>query len=142
MPSHYADSLRADRPDTFYVPNYTTVCSCLTALFFTHNYHRDNIRYDLLRTGSVEITSNKILERGYLDAVCKLSHLMSIPCIRAISFTASSCVLHCLFSHRGSTTTPASCYPRANHGISTNPEREPYIPIQATGPSSVFHFLT
>ncbi|KAG2336143.1 hypothetical protein BDR05DRAFT_155453 [Suillus weaverae] len=29
---------------------------------------QDNIRYDLLRTGSVEITSNKILERGYLDA--------------------------------------------------------------------------
>ncbi|KAB5588977.1 Autocrine motility factor receptor [Ceratobasidium theobromae] len=27
----------------------------------------DNIRYDLLRSGSVEITSNKILERGYLD---------------------------------------------------------------------------
>jgi hypothetical protein len=25
----------------------------------------------LLRTGSVEITSNKILERGYLDVVCK-----------------------------------------------------------------------
>ncbi|KAG2068624.1 hypothetical protein BDR04DRAFT_1129160 [Suillus decipiens] len=29
---------------------------------------QDNIRYDLLRTGSVEVTSNKILERGYLDA--------------------------------------------------------------------------
>ncbi|KAL0064546.1 hypothetical protein AAF712_008491 [Marasmius tenuissimus] len=27
----------------------------------------DNIRYDLLRTGSVELTTNKILERGYLD---------------------------------------------------------------------------
>jgi len=29
---------------------------------------QDNIRYDLLRTGNVEITSNKILEKGYLDA--------------------------------------------------------------------------
>jgi hypothetical protein len=29
----------------------------------------DNIRYDLLRSGSVEITSNKILERGHLDPV-------------------------------------------------------------------------
>jgi len=29
---------------------------------------RDNIRYDLLRTGSVELTSNRMLERGYLDA--------------------------------------------------------------------------
>ncbi|KAF8191281.1 hypothetical protein BJ912DRAFT_1041633 [Pholiota molesta] len=28
----------------------------------------DNIRYDLLRTGSVEQTTNKILERGFLDA--------------------------------------------------------------------------
>ncbi|KAL0581464.1 hypothetical protein V5O48_000618 [Marasmius crinis-equi] len=27
----------------------------------------DNIRYDLLRTGSVELTTNKILEKGYLD---------------------------------------------------------------------------
>jgi len=28
----------------------------------------DNIRYDLLRSGSVEVTTNKILERGYLEA--------------------------------------------------------------------------
>ncbi|KAL9709540.1 gamma tubulin complex Spc97/GCP2 subunit Alp4 [Leucoagaricus gongylophorus] len=28
----------------------------------------DNIRFDLLRSGSVEMTTNKILERGYLDA--------------------------------------------------------------------------
>ncbi|KAJ7489414.1 hypothetical protein FB451DRAFT_1224846 [Mycena latifolia] len=27
----------------------------------------DNIRYDLLRTGSVELSSNKILERGFLE---------------------------------------------------------------------------
>jgi len=28
----------------------------------------DNIRYDLLRTGNVELTSNKILEKGFLPA--------------------------------------------------------------------------
>jgi len=28
----------------------------------------DNIRYDLLRTGNVELTTNKILEKGFLDA--------------------------------------------------------------------------
>ncbi|KJA16138.1 hypothetical protein HYPSUDRAFT_71575 [Hypholoma sublateritium FD-334 SS-4] len=28
----------------------------------------DNIRFDLLRTGSIEQTTNKILERGFLDA--------------------------------------------------------------------------
>ncbi|KAI5822350.1 calcium-dependent phosphotriesterase [Schizophyllum commune Tattone D] len=27
----------------------------------------DNVRFDLLRTGSVELTTNKILERGFLD---------------------------------------------------------------------------
>ena len=32
----------------------------------------DNIRYDLLRTGDVQLTSNKILERGFLPAVCSL----------------------------------------------------------------------
>jgi len=29
---------------------------------------KDNIRYDLLRTGSAELTTNKILEKGFLDA--------------------------------------------------------------------------
>jgi len=28
----------------------------------------DNIRFDLMRTGNIELTSNKILERGFLDA--------------------------------------------------------------------------
>ncbi|KAL1745214.1 hypothetical protein HDZ31DRAFT_63310, partial [Schizophyllum fasciatum] len=28
----------------------------------------DNVRFDLLRTGSVERTAEKILERGFLDA--------------------------------------------------------------------------
>ncbi|KAF9481786.1 hypothetical protein BDN70DRAFT_875919 [Pholiota conissans] len=28
----------------------------------------DNIRYDLLRTGSTEVTTNRILERGFLEA--------------------------------------------------------------------------
>ena len=29
----------------------------------------DSIRYDLLRTGNVEITTNKIIETGYLESV-------------------------------------------------------------------------
>jgi len=29
---------------------------------------RDNIRYDLLRTGNTELTTNKILEKGFLEA--------------------------------------------------------------------------
>ena len=35
----------------------------------TFLFHSANIHYDLLRTGSVELTTNKILERGFLDAV-------------------------------------------------------------------------
>jgi hypothetical protein len=38
-----------------------------------YTFDRDNIRYDLLRTGSPEATTNKILERGFLDAVRVLS---------------------------------------------------------------------
>jgi len=32
------------------------------------NIPRENIHFDLLRTGSVDLTVNKLLERGYLDA--------------------------------------------------------------------------
>jgi hypothetical protein len=39
---------------------------------------RDNIRYDLLRTGNVGRTTEKILERGFLDAVRIIhAHLLS-----------------------------------------------------------------
>lgn len=33
------------------------------------NNRRVNVHYDLLRTGSIELTATKILERGFLDAV-------------------------------------------------------------------------
>ena len=43
----------------------------------TFVFHSANIHYDLLRTGSVELTTNKILERGFLDAVrARLSSLI------------------------------------------------------------------
>jgi coupling of ubiquitin conjugation to ER degradation protein 1 len=42
-------------------------------------HDRDNVRYDLLRTGSVELTSNKILERGFLDAVRPLPYFHVPP---------------------------------------------------------------
>jgi len=31
---------------------------------------RPNVHYDLLRTGNVELTTNRILERGFLESVC------------------------------------------------------------------------
>jgi coupling of ubiquitin conjugation to ER degradation protein 1 len=51
----------------------------------TFVFHSPNIHYDLLRTGSVELTTNKILERGFLDAVRALLS----PLIRPYSFTPS-----------------------------------------------------
>ena len=51
----------------------------------TFVFHSANIHYDLLRTGSVELTTNKILERGFLDAVRALLS----PLIRPYSFMPS-----------------------------------------------------
>jgi coupling of ubiquitin conjugation to ER degradation protein 1 len=53
---------------------------CLTFVL-----HSANIHYDLLRTGSVELTTNKILERGFLDAVRALLSRL----IRPYSFMPS-----------------------------------------------------
>ncbi|KAF9554792.1 hypothetical protein CPC08DRAFT_162122 [Agrocybe pediades] len=39
----------------------------------------DNIRYDLLRTGSVSATTNKLLERGFLDAPPPAYHTLYPP---------------------------------------------------------------
>lgn len=47
---------------------------CLTFVF-----HSANIHYDLLRTGSVELTTNKVLERGFLDAVRALLYSLIRP---------------------------------------------------------------
>jgi coupling of ubiquitin conjugation to ER degradation protein 1 len=46
----------------------------------TFVFHSANIHYDLLRTGSVELTTNKILERGFLDAVRALLSAFIRPC--------------------------------------------------------------
>ena len=56
---------------------------------------RDNIRYDLLRTGNVGRTTEKILERGFLDAV--RTH---ISLLRGSSdlmeYIATTCILYAL----------------------------------------------
>jgi coupling of ubiquitin conjugation to ER degradation protein 1 len=51
----------------------------------TFVFHSANIHYDLLRTGSVELTTNKILERGFLDAV----RAILSPLIRSYSLMPS-----------------------------------------------------
>ena len=58
------------RPDPHHVPRHPDVRTPAPAR--TRRLTRpprDNIRFDLLRTGSVELTSNKILERGFLEPV-------------------------------------------------------------------------
>jgi len=44
----------------------TEMLDTVTSMF--PNIPRDNIRFDLLRTGNVETTTNKIIERGVLEA--------------------------------------------------------------------------
>lgn len=41
---------------------------------------RDNIRFDLLRSGSVELTTNKILERGFLEPVSRTFSPFRMAC--------------------------------------------------------------
>lgn len=92
--------------------------------------HRDNIRYDLLRTGSVELSSNKILERGFLDPVRGLS-LRRAHEVTCSSNQASTSIFHALSTgcqSRASRQTRASgsCNIDCHQGTQTKPDR----PIQ------------
>lgn len=51
------------------IPRFVTSDFCDTVSIVWHLVHSDNIRYDLLRTGDVQQTSNRILERGFLPPV-------------------------------------------------------------------------
>lgn len=56
-----------------------TCCINVTWDWWLPSWNRDNIRFDLLRTGNVETTTNKIIERGFLEAVSipPPSHLLN-----------------------------------------------------------------
>lgn len=43
--------------------------------------HRENIHFDLLRTGSADVTVNKLLERGYLEAVSRTNLFLDGTCL-------------------------------------------------------------
>lgn len=49
---------------------------------------RENIHFDLLRTGSVDVTVNKLLERGYLEAVSLINSLLDGICLLSIQPSA------------------------------------------------------
>jgi len=61
--------------------------------------YRDNIRYDLLRTGNVELTTNKVLERGILEAVYAVQTTIRISSLTTLCFPfnlATRSILHSL----------------------------------------------
>lgn len=58
------DSVQSAFPD---IPRLL-IATVIKTYKLTHVY-RANIHFDLLRTGSVDVTVNKLLERGFLDAV-------------------------------------------------------------------------
>jgi coupling of ubiquitin conjugation to ER degradation protein 1 len=51
-------------------PDIPTSVIFICTVTYSNYANRDNIRYDLLRTGNVEQTVNKVIEKGFLDAVC------------------------------------------------------------------------
>lgn len=61
-----------------FVVFHVVMPGCTSPLVFIY---RDNIRFDLLRTGSVELTSNKILERGFLEPVSICLLISDLPAI-------------------------------------------------------------
>jgi len=142
MPGHYAESFLVGQPDTFHVSYYTTVCLCLSALFFIlKNFTEIIFVMTCWGQGAWRSLRIKSWSVDILMWYVNIS-LISISCIQTYSLIASSSIFHCLFSHRSSPTSSASCSSRANDRFSTNPERESYISLQATRPSVIFHFLT
>lgn len=55
------------------------------------NIPEPNVRYDLLRTGNVQVTSNKILEKGFLDAVRRV-----VLCRMSLVPDQHMCLVHSL----------------------------------------------
>src|ERR1700729_206459 len=81
---------------------------------YMHTSRRDNIRYDLLRTGNVELTSNKILEKGFLDAVsCEYTSYCAF--LRICTNLASTRILHPLPTNTTSTKR-RTCPQHQPHG--------------------------
>jgi hypothetical protein len=108
----------------------------LRSIFFFHylSYtpiepRSDNIRYDLLRTGNVEATTNKILEKGFLDAVRSV-FLAAVS--KLILSLAASVLLHSVSPRnagfcRGTAACCCCCCCDAT-------ERKPDLAVQSPGP--------
>jgi coupling of ubiquitin conjugation to ER degradation protein 1 len=67
------------------MPKYVSFTPSIRVYTMFFSLSRDNIRYDLLRTGNVELTSNKILEKGFLEAV-RIHPTLSFPQTQTFSF--------------------------------------------------------
>lgn len=129
--------------------NSDTIHAIQWALRLGSTYHldRENVHYDLLRTGSVERTTEKILARGFLDAVRHIipptplhSHLTLAICHSTTSFLddikATTRLLHRLPppTRHGRTTSPTRCCTVGRFLSNVLPKvRDAHFAIQARG---------
>jgi hypothetical protein len=97
-------------------------------------FYSANIHYDLLRTGSVELTTNKILERGFLDAV-------RVPFSLLMVFTPPPPATRVLFHTLSPPSYLRTVCQRAYNGACRRPSRNAsspqghaYIPLQSRVP--------
>jgi hypothetical protein len=60
---------------------------------------KDNIRYDLLKTGNTELTTNTILEKGFLEAVRSLAKLRRKP-ISSLFYSLHPHTTACIHEHQ------------------------------------------
>jgi len=88
-------------------------------------WNRDNIRFDLLRTGSVELTTNKILEKGYLDPVILHLSSLSIFVLTSISHLQPSQSYYTL--HPRQTVNHPTSQSTANGTSQSRPKAESLI---------------
>lgn len=97
----------------------------------------DNIRYDLLRTGNIELTSNKILERGFLDAVRLLHrHQIYLPLTCSFLSPAPGRILHIISPHPSQPQQRERCTSFSQRNVAQS-TAVPYITLQAPRPDRV-----
>ena len=97
----------------------------------------DNIRYDLLRTGNTQLTTTKILERGFLDAVRVLPFQTPYLVFTIISFSAAPDLLHLLPTRDpGGSPSRRSSWPTCSIHLIRRQETEghPNLEVQSPGP--------
>jgi hypothetical protein len=84
-----------DRVCSSRIPGHSNASDCSVynwvdvLIYALGDFSSDNIHYDLLRTGSVELTVNRLLERGFLDPVSHLP-LYTVSCNSDVAVASCS----------------------------------------------------